>query len=197
MNVAALIADIALKFPRSPVEAWEADYREALDRHEGPILATAYRDTMVDWAEAYPPRPAHILASIRAKPADRAADMPEPGDVQRDRRRERRIELFAGALAANRDWLERASAEGWRYLLEIHFMRLASACAHSEIDGGRTPDAALAWADEGTKSGRRHPRHGWIDERDAQIMRQAAESQARIRNKGLKIVPSSDWEQTE
>lgn len=185
MRVSEVVLDLQKRFPRSPIDAWEASYYDALRPFEGQALDTAYRDTMREWAEHGPPKPAHIVAAIRI-PQD--GDKPKPPwivkDEQRDARRKQLLATWRGELA---EWFAVAKSEAWAGHLERHLGELASAVAHSEIDAGRNTTGALAWAngrDRRAGYGMRAP-DVLVDDDDAAIFRAQAESQARF-SRGLK-----------
>lgn len=69
MNIADLLADMIKKYPKQAdvIEAWAPQYRQRLERYEGPRLAEAYMILMTDWRVLWFPRP-HEIAQYLPQP---------------------------------------------------------------------------------------------------------------------------------
>ena len=76
MNVSAIIADLARKFPNQAdnIRAWMPEYSTALERHAGERLAEAYRVCMIGWKAGWAPRPADIAAHLPGRPQPKTDD---------------------------------------------------------------------------------------------------------------------------
>lgn len=77
MTVTELVTRLQKLFPRhtTQIEAWEDEYRGALNRHQGPVLANAYAAVMNGWGvdvKAAFPRPADLAAKCRGEVRDRS-----------------------------------------------------------------------------------------------------------------------------
>ncbi len=185
MRVSEVILDLTKRFPRSPIEAWQDSYYDALRPFEGPSLSAAYREIMSEWTEPGPPKPAHIVATIRLPQAERKQHPWEIRDQQRAKRAQELNTAWRRELA---EWFATAKDEGWDGHLALHVRSLSFQAAHVEIDGGKTVTEALAWANS------RDRRIGYplrapdelVDKHDAAIFRMRAQSQRKYADKGGK-----------
>lgn len=174
MRVTEIILDLQRRFPRSPIEAWQATYVDALGRFEGDALATAYRATIREWSEPGPPKPAHILASVRTLPKPDHQEKRKPWEIASDRVRARGRELYAMAC-------REVGADTRAPFVCTHLYDLASFVARLESKG-RTIGDALAYAN-GRDRRPGYPRRSpdvWLDDADLEIFAKRVASQSRI-----------------
>lgn len=175
MKVADVMADLGKRFPRSPIEAWAQTYLDALGAVSDATLEDAYRRTMREWAENYPPRPAHILASIRAipKPAN-DQEKRKPWQIAFDRVRDRAQALFEVAC-------RETGAKPREPFVYTHLWDLAQRVARLE-SYRRTVADALSIANGLERRPGYPPRHPelWMDEADLEIFAKRTQSQARV-----------------
>jgi len=179
MLVSELIFDLRQKFPRSPIEAWEAAYREALAPHEGDALRAAYRATIAHWGDPGPPKPAHILANLPQPPeGEKHVDRVAKRDAERlERQRKRAAELMRVAERECAGFL----GQPWSVYARIHLRAVCQAIALGEANG-----VSVGRALEKFNGAERRPGYPprapdvWLDEHDGAIFAQRFESQTRV-----------------
>lgn len=176
MKVADVLADLGKRFPRSPIEAWAQTYLDALDGIDSHDLDTAYRATMREWAENFPPRPAHILASIRSlpKPSNENHDKRRPWEIAADKVRDRARDLLAMAK-------REVDCGPLDSHMHLHLWNVASRVARMEAAGKSIGDALAYINGREIRAGYpKRPPDLWADDIDREIFAKRLRSQARV-----------------
>jgi len=177
--VAEVIHDLRKRFPRSPIEAWEQSYRDALGPMDGEKLGFAYRETMREWVEPGPPKPAHILAYVRSQPKPEPIDKRQPWEIRDDNIAGRARRLYETACREVGPGHEDTH-------MHFHLRGLTKRVATLMIVDGMSAGDALAKInakDNRPKLGGAHPYRApdvWADDIDREIFAQRVESQMRI-----------------
>lgn len=180
MRVAAVILDLQKRFPRSPIEAWEASYYDALRPFEGPVLDTAFREIMREWSEPGPPKPAHIAAAVKIPVVE--TDRRKPWEIADENRLRRARQLYQTAC-------REVGAKDNSHL-HLHLYNQAYRVARLEGEGKSISDA-LAYVNgrdvrlvvNGQIPPPRPP-DVWVDEWDMAIFDARVESHKRVRAGG-------------
>lgn len=179
MLVTDLLIDLHKKFPRSPVDAWEDQYRAALAVHEGPALHSAYDATMRRWAEMAPPKPAHIAANLPDRDGGKTAvERLAKADVERLGRQRLRMQVLL-------ETAERECAgyldQPWSLHARVHLRTVCLAIAQGEAFGQSLGQALARFNAHEWRGGHpARPPDVWLDEIDAAIFAKRHESQQRV-----------------
>lgn len=187
MLVTDLLIDLKSKFPRSPIEAWERTYRDALTRYEGDALRAAYAITMQGWGDPGPPKPAHIAANMPEGERPKShIDVLAEQDIKRMARIRERADTL---LATARRECAAFFGHDWSGAAAMHLTNVCRRIAYLEEEGASV-GAALA------RINGNEPRPGypprppdvWLDEHDGDIFRARWESWQHVNPKafGLK-----------
>ena len=184
ITVDGVMADLAKRFPRAPMEAWASTFRQVLGPIEGDRLDRAYRDCMSGWNEPSMPKPAHIVACVPKgeKQPESFIEVLAKRDLERIREeRQRACELFATACSECSDVL----AEPYAHQARVHLRRVCAEIARLETKGHSVTSALARYNGRERRpaaTGNHPPRAPdvWIDDADRAIFQAQMTSALRI-----------------